>query len=95
LPKENVSFSLAEMPNFMKNADRIVGGEDAPEPIPWQASLGGYCGATILDVNTLLSAAHCFCIIDVEDNCVSINTNPDGQWIRVGSREKRSGGQVS
>ena len=38
---------------------RIVGGKDAPYPIPWQASIGS-CGATILDAKTLLSAAHCF-----------------------------------
>ena len=27
------------MPSFMKNADRIVGGQDAPSPIPWQVWL--------------------------------------------------------
>ena len=73
------------MPYFMKNADRIVGGEDAPELIPWQASLGGYCGATILDVNTLLSAAHCF------DNY----PNKEEWFIRAGSVKDGSGGQVS
>ena len=40
----------------------IVGGQDAPSPIPWQAFFGGnpYCGGTILDDQTILSAAHCF-----------------------------------
>ena len=47
--------------------DRIVGGEAAAEPIPWQVSVrqgqsgwGHFCGGTILDANTVLSAAHCF-----------------------------------
>ena len=55
----------------MENSDRIVGGEFAPANIPWQAQVhmgenGHYkdpmhfCGATILDAKTVLSAAHCF-----------------------------------
>ena len=36
------------MPNFMQNADRIVGGELAPEMIPWQVIVlngnGDQCG---------------------------------------------------
>ena len=36
------------MPTFMKNADRIVGGDEAPSMIPWQvAMLSGsfqFCG---------------------------------------------------
>ena len=27
------------MPSFMQNADRIVGGEEAPSMIPWQVSI--------------------------------------------------------
>ena len=72
------------MPDFMKNADRIVGGEAAPSMIPWQvAMLSGsfqFCGGTILDSCTILTAAHC-----------EINT---GHIIRAGSLDKRSGGQV-
>ena len=53
----------------MLNAARIVpaeivGGKDAPSPIPWQVSVQSnnvhFCGATILDKMTLLSAASCF-----------------------------------
>ena len=54
----------------MKSAlsDRIVGGKSADSAIPWQVSLrwqantGEYhfCGGTILNANTVLSAAHCF-----------------------------------
>ena len=53
----------------MKSAlsDRIVGGKNADSAIPWQVSLRNwntgeyhYCGGTILNANTVLSAAHCF-----------------------------------
>ena len=58
----------------MANSDRIVGGQFAPTNIPWQAQVhvgdysymghkgqsGHFCGATILDAKTILSAAHCF-----------------------------------
>ena len=49
--------------------DRIVGGKAANGPIPWQVSFQfrkegfqsqHFCGGTILDANTVLSAAHCF-----------------------------------
>merc|ERR1712050_51681 len=47
--------------------DRIVGGKIALEPIPWQAHItimigreSFQCGGTILDEETILSAAHCF-----------------------------------
>ena len=72
------------MPQFMLDANRIVGGEAAPSPIPWQvALLSGsfqFCGATILDASTLLCAAHC--------------TPSTSHKIRVGTTNKQSGGQV-
>jgi len=47
--------------------ERIVGGRVALEPIPWQAHItimiGNepfQCGGTILDEETILSAAHCY-----------------------------------
>ena len=60
------------LPSFMANFDRIVGGQKAEAPIPWQVSLrvcptgncaetvGKYCGGSVLDSKTILSAAHCF-----------------------------------
>ena len=75
------------MPSFMKrNINRIVGGKDAPRPIPWQVAGGmewkrGRCGGTILDSTTILSAAHCSFSI--------------GESIRAGSLKRFSGGQVS
>ena len=70
---------------------RIVGGQDASSMIPWQVSVrqgtsgnGHYCGATILDSKTILSAAHCF------DKGQSMS----GQYIMAGSTNRHSGGQV-
>merc|ERR1711881_318779 len=58
--------SCGNFPSFM-TGDRIVGGEDAAAPIPWQVSVrngqsgwGHFCGGTILDATTVMSAAHCF-----------------------------------
>ena len=72
------------MPDFMQNADRIVGGESAPSMIPWQVFIltgtGLYCGGTIINACTILSAAHC-----------GITTNGS---IRAGSLNDDNGGQV-
>ena len=51
----------------MKNAinfnSKIIGGSIAPSPIPWQVQMRrdswGFCGGTILDEYTILTAAHC------------------------------------
>jgi len=58
--------SCGNFPGFM-TGDRIVGGEAAPSPIPWQVSVrqgqsgwGHFCGGTILDAKTVMCAAHCF-----------------------------------
>ena len=54
-------FLLAKVPKFM---DKIVGGVTAASPIPWQVSVrrgtSHFCGGTILNKWTILSAAHCF-----------------------------------
>ena len=71
------------MPSFMKTTNygtRIIGGEDAPSPIPWQVSKKYGCSGTILDSTTVLSAAHCYFKV--------------GEWIRAGSLKEGSGGQV-
>ena len=74
--------------NIFKPA-KIVGGQIAPYPIPWQVSvqIGGshFCGGTILDTFTILSAAHCF-----NDYGGAL----DGFSIRAGSKKWSSGGQV-
>ena len=65
----------------------IVNGQEAPNPIPWQVSLqtwyGHFCGATILNGDTLLSAAHCF-----------YEAGTTGFTIRAGSTRSATGGQV-
>ena len=77
------------MPAYMLNSDRIVGGVDAPTPIPWQVSVRDgplhlhFCGATIIDASTVLCAAHCF-----------YQSSASGKSIRAGSTQKSSGGQV-
>ena len=63
--------TCAKIPSWMKNAisNRIINGEFVPSPIPWQIRLtAGFndlgasflCGGTILDEETILTAAHCF-----------------------------------
>ena len=62
----NQSGSCPTIPNFVKRSSRlrIIGGKRASAPISWQVSLqfvkgNYYCGGTILDSTTILSAAHC------------------------------------
>merc|ERR1711971_527853 len=61
----------AKIPSWMKSdlANRIVNGKTAPSPIPWQVHLrqgsptgafGYFCGGTIIDAKTILTAAHCY-----------------------------------
>ena len=94
-----MNLFLAHLPTFMTTDNttdnrfkpaEIVGGQIAPSPIPWQVSVqsGGshFCGGTILDTYTILSAAHCF-----DDYGGAL----DGYSIRAGSTKKQSsGGQV-
>ena len=43
--------------------NRIQGGTDAQAPIPWQVAVRfngqKYCGGTIIDAKTIVTAAHC------------------------------------
>ena len=96
------------MPSYMTSSDRIVGGQDAPTPIPFQVSVQDsehylelehgtlhYCGATILDASTLLSAAHCFYNPNADLLGESPRLTAKNKTIRAGSLEKYSGGQVN
>ena len=98
------SFSVfsANLPSFMLDADRIVGGQEASSEIPWQVSVragndvyntGGFliasagmhwCGGTILDAKTILSAAHCF--FDEKDGKEFVNILKP--FIKVGITDK-------
>jgi len=66
----------AQIPSWMKIAiqqtpgsSRIIDGQTAPGPIPWQAHMRNgsttgefwyFCGGTIIDSKTILTAAHCY-----------------------------------
>ena len=75
-----------------KTIQRIVGGDDALSPIPWQVQVyaGGFliCGGTILDETTILAAAQCFypppefLSIDVVAG-ITMDGSLDGQRISV------------
>ena len=71
--------------------DRIIGGKVASAPIPWQVSIstGGwenlhYCGGSILDSKTILTAKHCY---PNEDQKVMA-------MVRAGSKDAWNGGQL-
>ena len=75
-------------PSFMSSYNKIVGGQAAPSPIPWQASIrswqsgGHYCGGTILDAKTILTAAHCQVTTNNYIMVGEINVN-EGQGIAI------------
>merc|ERR1711962_363386 len=62
-PQPREDASCGNFPSFMK-VDRIVGGEAAADPIPWQVAIREgnwqFCGGSILDETTIMCAAHCF-----------------------------------
>ena len=77
----------------MTSDSKIIGGQDAPEPIPWQVSVregksgsGHSCGGTILDETTVLCAAHCF----------KVCQDMKGWYIMAGAIDRNSkSGQVN
>ena len=73
----------ADIPSWMIHT-KIVGGEEAQTMIPWQVALLSdnfqFCGGTILDSCTILSAAHC-----------GVNK---AHTIRAGSKNRKKNGQV-
>jgi len=75
----------------MKNAinfnGRIVGGLIALTPIPWQVQVRTssqiFCGGTILDKYTILSAAHCQILSNQYIVAGATNSQPGPQTIRI------------
>ena len=67
-----MNLIAADIPTFMQKMSArairvgIVNGPEAKSEIPWQVSIRKYttsfhwCGGTILDESTILSAGHCF-----------------------------------
>ena len=74
----------------MYQQTRIIQGNTAPEPIPWQAHMGQgtsisfsyFCGGTIIDEKTILTAAHCYHGKDLD---------ADGFFISAGAINVRDG----
>eukprot|EP00093_Oithona_nana_P004340 04340.XXX_159044_158379_1 [CDS] Oithona nana genome sequencing. len=68
----------------MSTYDRIVGGATATSAIPWQVSLRQcqhgachFCGGTVLDSKTILTAAHC----KVQtSHYIMVVINPNPNW---------------
>merc|ERR1712241_991636 len=63
----------------LNQEDKIVGGEEAkPHEFPWQVSLRRksdnfhFCGGSVLNENTVISAAHCTVIWDSADEVVIV-----------------------
>ena len=63
---EQREATCPSLPSFMTTTNRIIDGETAPSPIPWQISIqfrgidgAHYCGGSVLDSKTIVTAAHC------------------------------------
>lgn len=91
--RKNLPDNCADIPGWILT-DRIVGGQPAQEAIPWQVSIRScptgnchYCGGTILDERTVLTAAHCY----------EAHGTMDGHFVMAGSkgRSDRSGQTIA
>jgi len=99
LPYPEERSSCAKVPSWMTSSTsmRIVGGKFAPKPIPWQISIRSdsmsgytYCGGTILDKNTILSAAHCF----YDNGSLQPAANVDMEYIAAGALKRNDNTNV-
>ena len=69
--------SLADIPNWIlpKWRPRVGRGKTALKPLPWQVRLRidgiDWCGGTIVDHKTVITAAHC------------VDNRPDGEGVTI------------
>jgi trypsin len=80
---QDPSFPEGDFPE-----EHIVGGVaasagDAPFIVSVQRSGSHFCGGSLLNANTVLTAAHC---------AAAVNSNPSGITVRAGSLNRNSGG---
>ena len=83
--------TCSNIPTWMKNTinfnGKIVGGMIATSSIPWQVQVRGsdgtFCGGTILDEYTILSAAHCKLTSTTNIVAGATSVNSGSQTIRV------------
>ena len=75
------------MKNTINFNSKIVGGMIATSSIPWQVQVhlsdGTFCGGTILDEYTILSAAHCKLTSTTTIVAGATSLNSGSQTIRV------------
>ena len=74
-------FATVLFLGFFLQVQAIIGGLEAVSPIPWQVSIHlkgkHFCGGTILDSKTVLSAAHCLVGKDTSKMIILAGTT---QW---------------
>ena len=74
-----ILWSLADIPEWMSPQlpwrPRVGRGKKASKPLPWQVRLRldgrDWCGGTIVDHKTVITAAHC------------VDNHPDGEGVTI------------
>merc|ERR1719308_624194 len=74
-----LALALLALADTSLGEDKIVGGVEAvPHEFPWQVSLRRksdnfhFCGGSVLDASTVITAAHCTVIWDSPDEVIIV-----------------------